>query len=647
VPTVVIGTAGHIDHGKTTLLRALTGIDADRLPEERERGMTIDVGFAHLELEDGTSLDFVDVPGHDRLIGNMLVGAGEIDAVLLVVAADDGPRAQTLEHLELLDALGLRDGVVAITKADAVDPVRAEEVAAATRALVDRTCLAGAPIVRVSARSGAGLPELRQELLSLRDSVAAQLLGRPPGPMRLAVDRAFTVRGRGLVVTGTLRGSIGPDELLRAEPGANEARVRQVQVHHGPVPRADGGRAALNLGGVEAAAIRRGVVLTSGLGVVASDRILVSLRRGVALGGPANPRATPWPPRASVAVRLHLWTESVDASVRAVASDAGRLTDGSQAAILQLARPIAVLPGARAVLRDPGSGRTIAAVTVLHPHPPRGVSRRRMTGDRIARLAAAAGGEGSPLVEAVVELHGAIRATELESFAAALPQPGNAPVPGRSLVLATDVTSELSTAALQIAGTGPTLAELRAELLARLRRLATIERADARAALDALDRLLGDLLEEGRLLRDGNRVRPRDGTAAGQLGAERAAAERAAAGLRLEAALDVDVPPSLAGAMAIARCAPEALIELERSGRIVRVEDDLAWTGARYASLRDRAVAMARLGPLTPAAFRDAIGGNRRIALAVLEDLDRKGFLRRTAAGHVPGGRAASPAPSS
>src|SRR5436309_7809736 len=141
--TVVVGTAGHIDHGKTSLLRALTGIDADRLPEERARGMTIDVGYAHLGLGDGTELDFVDVPGHDRYVGNMLVGAGEIDAALLVVAADDGPRPQTLEHLELLDALEVRDGLAVVTKADVVPEARVTEVAAAVRDLMDRTALAG------------------------------------------------------------------------------------------------------------------------------------------------------------------------------------------------------------------------------------------------------------------------------------------------------------------------------------------------------------------------------------------------------------------------------------------------------------------------------------------------------------------------
>src|SRR3954451_18690120 len=141
--TVVVGTAGHIDHGKTTLLRALTGIDADRLPEERRRGMTIDVGYAHFALEDGSAIDFVDVPGHDKLVGNMLVGAGEVDAAMLVVAADDGPRAQTIEHLELLDALDVRDGVAVVTKADTVDADRAAEVIQATHELINRTTLAG------------------------------------------------------------------------------------------------------------------------------------------------------------------------------------------------------------------------------------------------------------------------------------------------------------------------------------------------------------------------------------------------------------------------------------------------------------------------------------------------------------------------
>src|SRR6187401_478281 len=159
--TLVVGTAGHIDHGKTSLLRALTGIDADRLPEERRRGMTIDVGYAHLTLPDGKVIDFVDVPGHDRLVGNMLVGAGEIDAALLVVAADDGPRAQTLEHLALLDALGVRPGIAVVTKLDAVSPERVAEVVRAVEALLAPTSLSGAPVALASGVTGVGLDAIR------------------------------------------------------------------------------------------------------------------------------------------------------------------------------------------------------------------------------------------------------------------------------------------------------------------------------------------------------------------------------------------------------------------------------------------------------------------------------------------------------
>src|SRR4029077_9370398 len=190
--TVVVGTAGHIDHGKTTLLRALTGIDADRLPEERRRGMTIDVGYAHLDLDDGSSLDFVDVPGHDRLVGNMLVGAGEIDAAMVVVAADDGPRAQTLEHLELLDALGIRHGIAVITKIDAVDPERVDEVRIAVRSLLDRTTLAGSPVLMASGVSGDGIDDVRAALVELRDRAMPQ----PPSGGRpwLGIDRVFSVK---------------------------------------------------------------------------------------------------------------------------------------------------------------------------------------------------------------------------------------------------------------------------------------------------------------------------------------------------------------------------------------------------------------------------------------------------------------------
>ena len=258
--TVVIGTAGHIDHGKTTLLRALTGIDADRLPEERRRGMTIDVGYAHLRLPDGTELDFVDVPGHDRLVGNMLVGAGEIDAAMLVVAADDGPRAQTIEHLALLDALEIQHGIAVVTKADVAGPARTAEVVARVELLLEGTTLAGSPVLVVSAVDGRGIDALRDALVDLRDATvgdaavprtAGALSAGMPGA-RLAIDRVFAVKGRGVVVTGTLRGrGIGRDATMRLVPGERTVRVREIQVHGSTVDRAELGRTALNLAGVD------------------------------------------------------------------------------------------------------------------------------------------------------------------------------------------------------------------------------------------------------------------------------------------------------------------------------------------------------------------------------------------------------------
>ncbi len=218
--TVVVGTAGHIDHGKTTLLRALTGIDADRLPEERRRGMTIDVGYAHLTFDDGVELDFVDVPGHDKLVGNMLVGAGEIDAALLVVAADDGPRAQTLEHLALLDALEIRDGLAVVTKIDAVEDGRRDEVVEAVRALLAGTSLDRVPVLAVSSIDGTGIDAVRAALRNVSDAVASRTAVVPARPSTVAVDRVFAVKGRGVVVTGSLRGRpLERGASLRVRPG--------------------------------------------------------------------------------------------------------------------------------------------------------------------------------------------------------------------------------------------------------------------------------------------------------------------------------------------------------------------------------------------------------------------------------------------
>jgi selenocysteine-specific elongation factor len=598
--TVVVGTAGHIDHGKTRLLRALTGIDADRLPEERRRGMTLDVGYAWLAFDDGSELDFVDVPGHDRLVGNMLVGAGEIDAALLVVAADDGPRAQTLEHLELLDGLGIRDGIAVVTKTDLVDEARVAEVAADVERLLADTSLRGAPVVAVSAETGTGVSTLRTTLAALRDRIESRRCVEPDGP-RLAVDRAFTVRGRGLVVTGTLRGGrLTVGDSLVLEPGAARVRVRELQVHGRAVPFAGRGRVALAIAGAAASAVERGSVLSVEDDVAVADRLLVALRPAVDLsGGPARL------PSDRARLRLHLGTAQVGAIVGTTGREGVVLPDGESAALLRLESPVAVAPGDPFVLRRPSPPRTEAGGRVLDADPPRGPSRRRVTPERLTALAAA--GTREERDAALLALHGA-----------------------RHGVLAADVTEALAARALDAGEIR--LADLRTSLAAELRRLVTLPPA---AAATAVARIVDDLVEAGQLLRDGDLIR--DAASAAPTAPPSVLIE---AMDRLEHLIDVAAPPSLGDAARAADCPPGGIRALEAAGRIVRVTDDLAWSAAAYRALERQALELAAAAPLTPAVLRDATGTSRKYVMALLEDLDRRAVLRRTPAGHVPGPRA-------
>ncbi len=618
--SVVIGTAGHIDHGKTTLLRALTGIDADRLPEERRRGMTIDVGYAHLDLPDGSVLDLVDVPGHDRLVGNMLVGAGEIDAALLVVAADDGPNAQTIEHLELLDAIGITEAVVAVTKVDVVDAARSSSVVAAVDALVENTRLAGAPVLAVSGITGQGVEALRTALVGLRDRALAGRVGTGGGT-RLAVDRSFAVRGRGSVVTGSLRGGpVATGATLRLVPGDIDLRVREIQVRGTTVPSSDGGRTALLVAGAGAAVLKRGRVLTADPAVVATSRVLVALRPPAGLAA----RGIPAAPGDRERLRLHSGTAQAGALVVRGPREAVELPDGSSLAILRLDTEIAAAPGDRVALRRPSPGASAGGGILLDAQPPRGVSRRRMTPERVAVLAQAVAavsraepGALDALRAATLDLHGAARA-------------------GSGWQLAPDVAEAVAGLAIELverhhaaepASPGIPLPVVRAELARAVRRRATLGRSAAdEVARVELDRLVHD----GTLARDGDRLRD-PGRTAGLPAATLGAMDR------LEQALSAVSPPSLAGAAREAGCPPDGVRALEAAGRIVRLEDDLAWAAGTYRELVRKALAMAAAAPLSPAAFRDATGSSRRYVLVVLEDLDRRGLLRRTDGGHVLG----------
>ena len=537
-----------------------------------------------------------------------------------------------------------------MTKADLVSTERATEIAADVAARLAGTSLGGSPVVVASMTTGDGIPAVRAALIRLRSLAAARALGAPSGPRRLAVDRAFAVRGRGTVVTGSLRGGpIVEGDQLRVEPAGTTVRVRGVQVHHGNVHVATSGRAGLNVTGIGLEALARGSVLTAGAGIESSDRLLVALRAPARLSaGRRRANASSWPPADGVAARLHIGTAQVGAIVGRRGREAVELPDGTFAAILRLAEPVATFFGDRGVLRHPSPGEVIAGIRVLDPSPPRGVSRRRVSAERLAALAVGiAKSDVGRVRDAVVSLHGALTSSRVEAAAGALTR---APEPDRDgpglrqagLVLAPDLREAIEAEAVsQVMAhhrehpldVGLPIGAVRVALSSMLRRLAAVRRDERTAADAAIDAVLAGLESRHRLVRDGDRLRDPDRTVG-------PTAELAAAMDRLLALLDVPAPPGLAAAAREAGCPPDGIRELEASGRIIRVESDLAWAAPAFQRLAARALDIARRVPLTPAALRDATGASRRYVVPVIEDLGRRGILIRTPAGHLPGPKA-------
>ncbi len=356
---VVVGVAGHIDHGKSTLVRALTGTDPDRLPEEKRRGITIDLGFAHLDVEE-ISLSFVDAPGHEKFVHNMLAGATGIDVLLLVVAADESVMPQTREHLGICRLLDIRSGVVALTRIDLADKDLIELAEDDVRRLVRGTFLAEAPIIRVSGATGEGLPELRAALLATARRAPARAAG--PWP-RLPIDRVFAAKGFGTVVTGTLSGGLlRVGQTLVAIPGDLEGRVRGLQVHGAPALEAGPhGRVAVNLQGIPRERLTRGMVLAPpGRQVVAT---VFDARVEVLDEAPA-------PLADGQRVRVHHGAAEVMGRLRLPAP--GRITPGGDGACqLRVEAPLAVLPGDRFVLRRYSPVTTLGGGVVVDLDPPR------------------------------------------------------------------------------------------------------------------------------------------------------------------------------------------------------------------------------------------------------------------------------------
>ena len=367
---LILGTAGHIDHGKTTLVKALTGVDTDRLPEEEQRGITIELGFAELTLGD-YRLGIVDVPGHERFVRNMLAGATGVDLALLVIAADDSVKPQTVEHLEILRLLDLQAGVIALSRCDLVEPDWIELVEEEVRELVADTFLAKAPIVRTSAVTGAGLDELRAALSSAAALAMRSSRRRQGGPFRLAIDRAFTIAGHGTVVTGSVlsgRTRIG-DELV-IEPDELRVRVRSLQNHGRQVEEVRRGqRAAINLGGVHHEQLGRGHELATPGHLVPSRRLSIRLNLLPSARRPLKHRAR---------VRLHVGTAELMAGISLL--DRDQLEPGDSApAQAFLSRPAVTTWRQPLVVRSESPVATIGGGHVLDPDAPK-LRRRQQSG---------------------------------------------------------------------------------------------------------------------------------------------------------------------------------------------------------------------------------------------------------------------------
>lgn len=392
---MIVGTAGHVDHGKTSLVKALTGVDADRLKEEKERGITIDLGFVYWPMADGRVIGFVDVPGHERFVRTMVAGVQAIDLVLLVVAADDGVMPQTCEHLEIIDLLGHRRGVVALTKIDAVSAARVTEAAAEIEAALAGTGLAGSPVIPVSSRTGEGIDLLAAALSDHHRSHVPRRSGRL---FRLLVDRCFLLQGAGVVVTGAVAdGVIRVGDEVVVSPSGRAARVRSIHAQSRKAEQGVAGeRCALNLVGADIRkdAIRRGDVVTLREGHAPTDRVdaLVGVARSERTG------LTSWMP-----VRMHCGVSEVGGRIVPL-SDAPPGPGDAAFVQIVLEQPIAARAHDRFVLRDVSASRTLGGGRLIDLRAP---ARRRRSEERLALLGAMAEEDAVRALEAMLSVSAA------------------------------------------------------------------------------------------------------------------------------------------------------------------------------------------------------------------------------------------------
>jgi selenocysteine-specific elongation factor len=621
MPHVVVGTAGHIDHGKSSLVLALTGTDPDRLREEKARGITIDLGFAHLTQGD-TELSFVDVPGHERFVRNMLAGVGGTDLVMLHVAADEAVMPQTREHFEICRLLGVPAGLVAITKSDLADPATLDVVRLEIEELVSGSFLEGAPVLPVSARTGEGLDALRRALVSLAGGARRR---SPEGPPRLPVDRVFTMKGFGTVVTGTLlTGCLEQDQDLLLQPSGRPAKVRGLQVHGEGRMRADAGqRVAVNLAGVDRADVGRGETLT------VEEAVTVTRRADVHLELLGSARSL----KHGARVRFHQGTRELLG--RIVLPQATQVEPGTvTVARLHLEAPAVLVRGDRFILRAYSPLATIAGGTVLDPAPPRRGVRTAAGLARFDRLRPGAG--HAEAVMAMVE----------EAGLAGLPVPrviGRAGVPwplreevqagleasGRAVLVGDCLVSasHLGSARRHVL----TLVEqhhVAHPLEDGIPREELRERVLAGAATAVFEELLRRLVEEQAIV-----ARDRVALAGHRLAlSEEETRVRAAVAGALEAAgLAPPDPAAVAGAVGASPAVVDRMLALLVRQDVLARAGDLVFHATALHRLRDEIHALKAAGTdlIDVSTFKTRYQVTRKHAIPLLEYLDRERITRR------------------
>lgn len=621
---IIVGTGGHVDHGKTSLIRALTGIETDRLEEERRRGLSIELGFAYFDLPDGSRAGVVDVPGHERFLDTMVAGAHGMDVVLFVVSARDGVQPQTVEHLQILDLLGVRHGILVLTMADIVDEEELEFAIEETRETLEGTTLEDVPHVAVSSITGAGMDDLRALLVEVANRAVAES-PRPRGIPRMPVDRVFTMEGFGLVVTGTLGGgSLNVDQNVLVTPGGGEGRVRGIQVHGATPSVAHAGqRTALNIAGLGREEISRGDVVTTAELAHTSTNVDATLR----VVGDYPRLVDHW-----LRARMHIGTREVFCRVVLLEEREGVLPGGEATVQLRLDEPAPLVRGDRYILRDDSVQRTLGGGVIVDPSA---AKHRRFTDDTRHALRTMRDADDDRLMRHLL-------ARDADPF---LDKARLAPYfPTPAAARAKWIAALARNGLLEDTGVHLVSAErrraLREDVLARLRRYHEANpvevgqgAAEVKASLDGpvcdagFDWLLARMERDDEIRREGSLLRLREHEV--RFEDEDEDIRRDVEEAFLTAGVSAPAPSELAVSMPRRRLAT-VIQTLTQLGTLVKIADDYWMHADAYRDTLSRLRAHFRAqGSATISDFRDLTGATRKYAVPFLEHCDTRNWTYR------------------